>query len=87
MNRLSKEVLLSEQWLNEHFDTDGDEIWVKYKLSKNESRPLTMRVLKSSEYKQGWYIALWDGISEVVLFDGVGYSVDRMENLLKTLSV
>lgn len=75
---------LTEEWLTENFFFDYDE-WYK-NASGAECRPLKIRVLRSSEYEDGWYVSLWDEDNEIVIYDGVDYTTERMETLYLTLS-
>lgn len=61
-----------------------DAYWLNCQAS--EYRPLQMRILKSSEHPNGWYIALWDESEEIVIFDGEEYYLHQLENLYNSLT-
>ena len=75
---------LTKKWLTKHFTLDCDEWYLSAQGS--EYRPLKIRVLESSEYKGGWYISLWDETEEIVIYDGVDYTIERMRTLYTALS-
>lgn len=71
--------MIFEQFLDEHFHKDGN-LW--YKRLIDDTRPVTIRVIRTGK---GWYVALWDGSDEVVLFEGEHYGVERMKMLIEVI--
>ena len=47
---------------------------------------MKIRVLQSTEYVGGWYISLWDEDNEIVVYDGMDFTIERMNGLYTSLS-
>ncbi len=75
---------INAEWLTRNFN-NSDGSWY-LNASTDEVRPIKIIVLTSGEVKDGWYISLWDGADEIVIFDGINYTINRMMQLYSVLS-